>query len=149
MGLSSSAHLCGLLLTLFTLAEFLREAAAAKLDLPVFGGDAIASPALTELLQDKPGLLKDVTATAFHQGTDAFKKKFAEFAPGVEYDGIAAQGYDAMQALLRAYAAAPAPKDPMSVALLIPQQNFTGRSTQTRPRVANPTRYHAPLHPET
>jgi hypothetical protein len=83
-------------------------------------------------LQDKPGLLKDVTLTAFHQGTAEFKKKFAEFAPGVEYDGNAAQGYDAMQALLRAYAATPLPKDPPSVARMIPKQNFTGGSQMGR-----------------
>jgi ABC-type branched-subunit amino acid transport system substrate-binding protein len=125
--LSSGVHLSALLpRSLASPAEFLREAAAVKLDLPVLGGDAIASPALTELLQDKPELLKSVTATAFHQGTDAFKKRFAEFALGVEYDGNAAQAYDAMQALLRAYAAAPAPKDSPSLARLIPKQNFTG-----------------------
>lgn len=113
-------------ITYFT--EFLRAAAAAKLDLPILGGDAIASPTTTDLLRDSPGLLKNVHITAFAQGSPAFQKKFAEVNPGLEYDGNAAQGYDAMHALLRAYMDAPAPKEPQDIASQITKQKFKGVS---------------------
>lgn len=108
-------------------AEFVRAAAAAKLDLPILGGDAIASPQTSALLKDNPSLLKNVQVTAFAQGSEAFQKRFAQAAPGVEYDGNAAQGYDAMHAILRAYMAAPAPKEPRDIAPHIPKQNFMGK----------------------
>jgi ABC-type branched-subunit amino acid transport system substrate-binding protein len=114
-------------------AEFVRAAAAAKLDLPILGGDAIASPQTSELLKDNPSLLKNVQITAFSQGSEAFQKRFAEAAPGVEYDGNAAQGYDAMHAVLRAYMAAPAPKEPRDIAQQIPKQNFTGVTSCSLP----------------
>jgi ABC-type branched-subunit amino acid transport system substrate-binding protein len=107
-------------------AEFLRAADATKLNLPVFGGDALATSTTGQLLKNNPGLLRNVTVTAFSQGSDAFKRKFAAAAPGVTYHGSAAQGYDAMDVLLRAYVAASAPKDPSDIAKQITKQNFTG-----------------------
>jgi hypothetical protein len=103
-----------------------RAANAAKLGLPIFGGDAIASPEMTSMFQDNPALLKPVVITAFAQGSEAFQKKFAKAAPGVQYDGNAAQGYDAMQALLLAYDGAPASKEPENVAAGITKQEFEG-----------------------
>lgn len=107
-------------------SEFLRAASTAKLDLPILSGDAIASPQTTDLLRDTPGLLKNVHITAFAQGSPAFQKKFAEVNPGLEYDGNAAQGYDAMHTLLRAYMDAQAPKEPQDIASQITKQKFTG-----------------------
>lgn len=107
-------------------SEFLRAAAAAKLDLPILGGDAIASPMTADLLRDSPGLLKNVHISAFAQGSTAFQKKFAEANPGLEYDGNAAQGYDAMHTLLRAYMDAPPPKEPQDIASQITKQKFSG-----------------------
>lgn len=107
-------------------SDFVRAAAAAKLGLPIFGGDAIASPEITGTFKDNPALLKPVVITAFAQGSEAFKQKFAKAAPGLEYDGNAAQGYDAMRALLRAYDDAPASKEPENVAAGIIKQEFEG-----------------------
>jgi len=107
-------------------ADFVRAADKAKLDLLILGGDAIASPFITDAFKDNPGLLKGVTITAFNQGSDDFQAKFKAAAPGVEYDGNAAQGYDAMTALLNAYSSTPSPREPRAIAKAIPKQNFIG-----------------------
>lgn len=109
-------------------ADFVRAADKAKLDLLILGGDAIASPFITDAFKDNPGLLKGVTITAFNQGSDDFQAKFKAAAPGVEYDGNAAQGYDAMTALLNAYSSTPSPREPRAIAKAIPKQNFIGVS---------------------
>lgn len=44
----------------------------------------------------------------------------------MQYDGNAAQGYDAMHTLLRAYMAAPAPKESEGLAQEIVKQKFEG-----------------------
>lgn len=49
------------------LAGFLRAAAAAKLGLPVFSGDAMANPEVAAMLQDNLALLRPVVITAFAQ----------------------------------------------------------------------------------
>lgn len=46
---------------------------------------------MADLLKGKTELLKGVTVTSFAPGSEAFQQAFAKAAPGVEYDGNAAQ----------------------------------------------------------
>lgn len=97
----------------------------------MFAGDAAASSAMSDLLADNLGLLKGLTLTTFSQGSLDFQRKFQAAAPNVPYDGVAAQAYDAMAALLKAWEDTDPPREGKSLAERIPKQNFTGTYVYT------------------
>lgn len=88
----------------------------------------MASPAMADLLKGNTSVLGQLTATSWGMGTPEFVKRFEAAAPALEYDSRGATGYDAMAALLRAYAATPAPREPSAVAENIVKQVFAGVS---------------------
>ena len=107
-------------------AAFLKAAAANNLGLKVFGGDALADPMMVTLLKDNPAALKQLSATTVNKGKNPFIRRFRASNPGVTYGSFAAQGYDAMVALLRAYAAAGPPRDGPAITKELQQQVFEG-----------------------
>jgi hypothetical protein len=97
----------------------------------VLGGDALATPALISLLPgNASALLRGVTATTWGQGKPSFVERFKAAAPNVVYDSRAATGYDAMVALLKAYAATAPPRPSTAVAQNIVKQEFDGACAQ-------------------
>lgn len=109
-------------------ADFLRAAHKAKLDVPILSGDAVASTEVPTLLKDDLGALQRVTLTAFAQGPKELRSKLKEATPkGLDPDlGTSAQAYDAVTAVLKAYTAAAEPKSGADVAKQIPKQKFQG-----------------------
>lgn len=108
------------------LAAFLKAAEANDLGLKIFGGDALADPMMVSLLKDSPTALKNLSVTTVNKGKNPFIKRFRAANPGVTYASFAAQGYDAMVALLRAYAAAAPPRDGPALVAQLQQQTFEG-----------------------
>lgn len=109
-------------------ADFVRAAHKAKLDVPILSGDALASRELPTLLKDDLGALQRVTLTAFAQGSKELQSRVkAAASKGVDPDPrTSAQAYDAVVAFLKAYAAAPEPKSGDTIAEQIPKQKFQG-----------------------
>jgi ABC-type branched-subunit amino acid transport system substrate-binding protein len=107
-------------------AAFLRAADNQKLELPLFAGDALADSMMVALLKDQPTALKNLSVTTVNKGKNPFIRRFRAAFPSVMYGSFAAQGYDAMVALLRAYAAAPPPRDGVALAQELQQLEFEG-----------------------
>lgn len=111
------------------LAVFLRAADKAKLDLPILapGGAAQDSDAVN-LLKDNLGLLGRVTLVVEGQGSKEFQARLK--AAVNNRDGrdkaVTGHAYDAVNALLKAYAAAPEPKSGVDIAAQVPKQRFEG-----------------------
>jgi hypothetical protein len=98
----------------------------AKLDLPVLSGDASASTEIPRLLDGKYSPLKHLTIVNFAQGRKEFYQRLNKQSPGLTDEAQAGHGYDAMVALLRAYAATAGPKTRTEIAQQIPKQRFDG-----------------------
>jgi hypothetical protein len=81
---------------------------------------------MVSLLRDQPSALRDLSVTTVNKGKNPFIKKFRSTFPHVTYGSFAAQAYDAMVALLRAYAAAAAPKDGPAIAKQLGRERFEG-----------------------
>lgn len=81
---------------------------------------------MVSLLRDQPFALKDLSVTTVNKGKNPFIKKFRSTFPHVTYGSFAAQGYDAMVTLLRAYAAAAAPKDGPAIVKQLGLERFEG-----------------------
>lgn len=107
-------------------AGFLKAAENQDLGLKIFSGDALADPMMVNLLRDQPSALKDLSVTTVNKGKNPFIKKFRATFPHVTYGSFAAQAYDAMVALLRAYAAAAPPKDGPAIAKQLGRERFQG-----------------------
>jgi ABC-type branched-subunit amino acid transport system substrate-binding protein len=110
-------------------ADFLKAAAAAQLDLPLYGGDALADVTLSNSVTNTPGAtqLSRVTATAPNPGQEGFVKVFNMFDGGkTPFNGFAASAYDAMVALLQALKAAGAPYKGDAVLQQLLKQKFEG-----------------------
>jgi hypothetical protein len=107
-------------------AGFLKAAENQDLGLKIFSGDALADPMMVSLLRDQPSALKDLSVTTVNKGKNPFIKKFRATFPHVTYGSFAAQAYDAMVALLRAYAAAAPPKDGPAIAKQLGRERFEG-----------------------
>jgi ABC-type branched-subunit amino acid transport system substrate-binding protein len=122
-------------------AGFLRAAHKAKLDVPIHSGDAEASTELPTLLKDDLAALQRVTLTSFSKGSQELLGRLKAAAPkGVDPDpGSSAQAYDAVTAMLKAYAAADAPKSGADVAKQIPKQKFKGEQECHDVRTCSPT----------
>lgn len=104
----------------------MRAAANNDLGLKIFGGDALADTMMVNLLQDQPDALKDLSVTTVNKGKNPFIKKYRAAFPAVTYGSFAAQAYDAMVALLRAYAAAKPPRGGSELAKELRKQKFEG-----------------------
>lgn len=104
----------------------MKAAVSQDLGLKVFGGDALADPMMVTLLKDMPAALKDLSVTTVNKGKNPFIRRFRAANPGITYGSFAAQGYDAMVALLRAYARAAPPKDGPALVKTLQQQKFEG-----------------------
>ncbi|KAF6261902.1 periplasmic binding protein-like I [Scenedesmus sp. NREL 46B-D3] len=133
-------------------ADLLVAAQAANLELPLFGGDSSSSPELMKLIAGRPSVIGNFTVVApsmYMQakpeiqagmltpctpGDSAFLRRFSDFVKQSNADPLAAEsvfaarGYDAMTALLQAYAAAQAPKNGPAIVAALQRQNFTGVS---------------------
>lgn len=108
-------------------AGLLKDAAAAKLALPLYGGDGVADTGLLQAVAGSPSAIANLTATGFSPGTPAFKAAFAAAnGNGTAYHAAAATGYDAMVALLRAYEAAAPPKAGPELAAQLHDTKFDG-----------------------
>lgn len=119
---ASGAHCC-------CIADLLKAAAAAQLDLPLFGGDALADVTLSNSVANTPGAsqLARLTATAPNPGDKSFVELFNTFDGGkTPFNGFAASAYDAMVALLQALKAAGPPYKGEAVLRQILQQKFEG-----------------------
>ncbi|WIA19364.1 hypothetical protein OEZ85_003991 [Tetradesmus obliquus] len=88
-------------------AEFLAAGAAIPTFRPaIFAGDAQLNPDLPSLvagLDGSPALLSKLQATAYNQGTGAFRAKYKAFTND-SYTGHAAHAFDALNALMIGYA---------------------------------------------
>ncbi|WIA43947.1 hypothetical protein OEZ86_010340 [Tetradesmus obliquus] len=115
-------------------ADFLVAAKAANLGMQLYGGDSSANPELVEKIGARPSALSNFTVVAPFPGSAAFQQRFADLIKQGSADPLAAQsvyaarGYDAMTALLQAYAAAQGPKDGPAIVAALQRQNFTGVS---------------------
>lgn len=115
-------------------ADFLVAAKAANLGMQLYGGDSSANPELVEKIGARPSALSNFTVVAPFPGSAAFQQRFADLIKQGSADPLAAQsvyaarGYDAMAALMQAYAAAQAPKDGPAIVAALQRQNFTGVS---------------------
>lgn len=72
----------------------------------IFAGDAQLNPDLPSLvagLDGSPALLSKLQATAYNQGTGAFRAKYKAFTND-SYTGHAAHAFDALNALMIGYA---------------------------------------------
>lgn len=128
--------LCVLLLLLSPLLPrplcaqgFLAAADKSKLDVPIITpGGAAASTELSAALKDNLGALKRLVTVAEGQGSQEYEAKLRAAAKNrTDLDTAGTgQAYDAVTALLKAYAAAPTPKSGAAVAQLIPKQRFQG-----------------------
>lgn len=107
-------------------AAFLKAAENNDLGLKIFGGDALADPMMVTLLKDQPSALKALSVTTVNKGKNPFIRRFRAAFPDVTYGSFAAQGYDAMVALMKAYADAAPPKDGAELANQLRQQQFEG-----------------------
>eukprot|EP00878_Enallax_costatus_P044940 GHUV01053737.1.p1 GENE.GHUV01053737.1~~GHUV01053737.1.p1 ORF type:complete len:309 (+),score=77.77 GHUV01053737.1:765-1691(+) len=110
-------------------ADFLVDAKAAKLDnLKYFGGDAIADYTLIYNIGQRPSVLANLTVTSVAPGSMQFVDRFKKFANTKTYNPYAARAYDAMDALLRAYKVAGAPKNGTMIIQQLSKQKFQGVS---------------------
>jgi ABC-type branched-subunit amino acid transport system substrate-binding protein len=110
-------------------ADFLKAAAAANLDLPLYGGDSLADVTLSNSVANTPGAtqLARITATAPNPGQEGFVKVFNAFDGGkTPFNGFAATAYDAMVALLQALKAAGPPYKGEGVLQQLLKQTFEG-----------------------
>lgn len=82
---------------------------------------------MVPLLRDTPGALKNLSATTVNKGKNSFIRRFRAAYPDVPYGSFAPQGYDAMVALLKAYAASPPVKDGPALAKELERQKFEGK----------------------
>jgi ABC-type branched-subunit amino acid transport system substrate-binding protein len=115
--------------TIVAFADFLNAAAAAKLDLPLYGGDALADVTLSKSVSNTPGatLLPRLTVTAPNPGQEGFAKLFDAFDNGkTPFSGFAATAYDAMVAMLQALQAAGRPYSGKAVLQQLLKQKFAG-----------------------
>lgn len=113
-------------LAVAALTAFLRAADNNALGLKIFSGDALADPMMVALLKDQPTALKDLSVTTVNKGKNPFIRRFRSAFPDVVYGSFAAQGYDAMAALLRAYADAAPPKGGPQLADALREASFEG-----------------------
>ncbi|KAF6254600.1 periplasmic binding protein-like I [Scenedesmus sp. NREL 46B-D3] len=112
-------------------ADFLKAAAAARLDLPLYGGDSLADVTVSNSVTNTPAaaLLPRLTVTAPNPGQEGFRQRFDAFDGGeTPFNGFAATAYDAMAAMLRALGAAGAPYAGESVLQQLLRQKFQGVS---------------------
>lgn len=107
-------------------AAFLRAADNNALGIKIFSGDALADPMMVALLKDQPTALKELSVTTANKGKNPFIRRFRSAFPDVVYGSFAAQGYDAMAALLRAYADAAPPKGGPQLADALRDASFEG-----------------------
>jgi hypothetical protein len=107
-------------------AAFLKAAENNDLGLTIFSGDALADPMMVTLLKDQPSALKGLSVTTVNKGKNSFIRRFRSAFPDVTYGSFAAQGYDAMVALLKAYASAAPSRDGQDLADQLQQQQFEG-----------------------
>jgi hypothetical protein len=110
-------------------ADFLRGLEKVKLELPILSGDAAASTDIPRLLDGKYSPLKHLTIVDFAQGRKDFYERLNKQSLGLTDEAQAGHGYDAMVALLRAYAAAAAagPNGRTEISQQIPKQRFDGK----------------------
>jgi ABC-type branched-subunit amino acid transport system substrate-binding protein len=108
-------------------AAFVKAAENNDLGLKIFSGDALADPMMVTLLKDQPSALKDLSVTTVNKGKNPFIRRFRDMFPNVTYGSFAAQGYDAMVALLKAYAAAAPSRDGQDLADQLQRQQFEGK----------------------
>lgn len=108
---------------------FLKAAENNDLGLKIFSGDALADPMMVTLLKDQPSALTDLSVTTVNKGKNPFIRRFRSAFPDVHYGSFAAQGYDAMVALLKAYAAAAPSRDGQDLADQLQQQQFEGKGS--------------------
>eukprot|EP00775_Hariotina_reticulata_P009638 gene9638-9798_t len=70
-------------------ADFLKQAAAQKLELPLFGGDTLTSPALMDMVKGQPSAIANLTSMSVNPGRVTFIENFAKAAPGVKFEPYA------------------------------------------------------------
>lgn len=98
----------------------------------------MADPMMVTLLKEQPEPLRNLSLTTVNKGKNPFIRRFRSTFPDVAYGSFAAQGYDAMVALLRAYAAAQPPRDGQAVADELQEVAFEGEwPTMSRPAWIN------------
>lgn len=111
------------------LAGFLAAADKSRLHVPIIApGGAAASTELSVALKGNLGALKRLVNVAEGEGSleyEASLRAAVNNRPDLDTAGTG-QAYDAVTSLLKAYAAAPAPKRGAYVAQLIPKQRFQG-----------------------
>lgn len=94
--------------------------------LPVLMGDSAATTDLSALVKDDPSVLKHLTFTMVAKGSKGCQANRTAGSPHAPKVGLAGPSYDAMTAVLGAYAAARPPKSPPDVAQQLPKQRFKG-----------------------
>jgi len=108
-------------------AELIGAVAAAKLPVKLYGGDSVMSPLVYEQIgPNAAAASKSVTGTQTTLATPAFRKRFEDFA-SMKVGTKSAQGYNAVWAYFKAYAAA---KNSTSQAVLaeLAKTKFEGES---------------------
>ncbi|KAF8056017.1 Atf7ip [Scenedesmus sp. PABB004] len=113
-------------------SDFAAAAVAAKLDLPLYGGDSTSDATVWSNLAQaaSPAAAQSALGTFISTlpapGPDSFAQAFAKFSPGTTYQSFSAQAYDATDALLRALAAAGPPFAGPAVVAALQKQKFEG-----------------------
>jgi hypothetical protein len=110
-------------------AGYLRAADKLQLNLPIIAsGGAAQSSEVISKLKGNFSLLQPVVVVAEWEGTQDFHTRLhnaVQNRTGLDRSTVG-HAYDAVVALLKAYAAAPPPKSGAQIQELIPKQRFEG-----------------------